>query len=120
MELVAIIVFLAVILLAMLNARIYNFIHGFVSFFGIAAILCFVAFLLNKFAPSAAVTAKYAEAIVYVNAFIVLPLVSIFDFFKLSFLTDLNQVTFYIVLMGVWIISSVISIALRRARRNRE
>lgn len=119
MNTVAIIVFVLVILFAMLNARIYNFLHGFFSLFGIATFVVFIWFALNKFGVMG-VNNKYFLAVSMVNSYIVEPLANIFRYFKLTFMSDLNEFTFYIITIGIWVISSVVSIMIRKIVRNRE
>lgn len=117
MELAMIIVFLSVIAIAFLSASIYNFIHGFITFFALGILLLFISFVGNK---AGANILKFNEAISYTTAYIVFPYQQILSYFKISFLTDSTEWSFYIIPIGIWIISFVIASILRKIRRRRQ
>lgn len=116
MQLTAIIILLVVVMLAFLNAKIYNFIYGFVSLIGLSFILAFIEFLEIKLDMN---PGKYSQAISYITNSVIVPYHEIFSYFKLTKLADPSEWLFYIFPIGVWLIVFIFSAIIRRIIKNR-
>lgn len=117
MGLVQIIVFISVILIALITAKIFNIIHGFITLVGLSVALYFIYFLMNK---AGHINADYEQAIAIVIGHLIVPYTYIIDFFKLHFMSNPYEWNFYIIPLGIWIISFVLAVFFRRiTHRNR-
>ncbi len=114
MTTVAIFVFIAVILLAVACAKLYNVVHGFITFFGVPTLLSFAGFIAGKSGMDPG--NGYYKAIEWTSKYMTNPLSEIFTYFGLNFMNDLDSFSFYVVIIGIWIISFVISVAIKIAK----
>lgn len=106
-----------VIFTGIINAKIYNIIHGFISIFGISSILGLIDFVIRRSGHTAE---AYSNAVAYtLNAF-ELPLLYLFKELKLTFMANEEKAGFYLVPIAVFIISFILASMLKRLRRNRD
>ena len=116
MQGVAVAVILVVFVVAFLNARIYNFIFGFISLIGISALLALISFIGFKADMN---TAKYDEAIQYVNWSVVTVYRDILSYFKMNKLADSGNWLFYVFPVGVFIIAFIISAFVKKLTKEK-
>lgn len=107
-------VVIGVVLFAAINAKIFNAIHGVFSFFGSAITLEFIYFVSND-----SFKEGYFKIIDSVDKYIIGFLTNAYSTFHLNFLADSNKWVFYIVGIGLWIISFIISFSIASGKRKR-
>ncbi|MCR5706623.1 MAG: hypothetical protein K6G48_07495 [Acholeplasmatales bacterium] len=106
-----------VIFAGIINAKIYNIIHGFISIFGIASILGLIDFVIRKSGHSAA---AYSNAVEYTITAFLKPLLYLFQELNLTFMANEEKAGFYLVPIAIFIISFILASMLKRLRRNKD
>lgn len=110
----AVVVF-AVVLFAMINAKIFNVIHGLITFFGSAVTLKLIWFVSNG-----SFQEKFGNAIDGVDKYIVGFLTNAYSSFHLpATLVNMEKWYFYIIGVGIWIISFILAAAMKSAKKRR-
>lgn len=109
------VVALAVLLFAMINAKIFNVIHGFITFFGTAICLKFIWFVSNgSFQES------FGNVIDGVDKYIVGFLTNSLSLFHIpSNIINTEKWYFYIIGIGIWIISFILAVAAKSAKKRK-
>lgn len=114
---IAAIVFAVVIIAALINTKMYNIIHGFLTLFGISSLLYLIYYVGTK--AGSAMT-SYANAIAYVvNAF-ELPLLELFTKLNLTFMASTSKPAFYLIPIAAFIISFILASMLRHIKKRRD
>ena len=107
MEIAAAIIFLLVIIFTMINARAFNPIHGVISFFGIAILLDLILYIFVK--ANLGIAETYSKLIKFVYYYIVGAFKNVCGTFHINFMTDDSKVVFFVVGIGIWVISYILS-----------
>lgn len=111
------IVLCLVLILGLIQAKIYNIIHGFISLFGMATILSFVSFIATKAGKS---LGSYGECIAYVESAFVAPMSDLFSALNLKFMSDTSVATFYLIPIAIFIVSFILASLLKRIMGHRD
>lgn len=118
MNIASVVVFILVLLISMLCARKYNFIHGFITYFALGILLYAFCFFAQKALGACKFVLNVQEVIAVTEVFVVGALQYILETFKLSKFFSKEYIMIFIPL-AIWIISWVLSIGLKKLR-NRE
>ncbi len=112
---IAVIILVLVILFGLINAKIYNIIHGFITIIGISQILALISFVGIKQGHN---LGNYNAYVLYViNAF-TLPLQTICTTLKLNINAD--KWPFYFIPIIVFVISFILASLIRKIKKSRE
>ncbi|MGL4949477.1 MAG: hypothetical protein ACRC5M_03760 [Anaeroplasmataceae bacterium] len=119
MEIAQIVIFLVVILLTVLAARRYNILNGFITFFGLCTTLLFVSYLRAEYSWAASIIpAQYNESIMWIQH-MYQPIIKTLEICRLDFIADLGSINHYIIIIGVMLVSWILSVIIRIARKTR-
>ncbi len=100
-----------VIILGLVQAKIYNIIHGVISIFGMSTILSFVSFIAKKAGKS---LGDYDECIKYTKSAFVDSMSDLFSTLNLKFMSDTSIATFYLIPIAIFIVSFILASLLKR------
>ncbi len=113
---ISVIILVLVVLFGLINAKIYNIIHGFLTIIGVTQILALISFVSIK---QGHMLVKYNAYVSYtINAF-TLPLQTLCTTLKLENI-NADKYTFYLIPIIVFVISFILASLLRKIRKSRE
>lgn len=113
----ATIVLAAVLFAGLINAKIYNILHGFITIIGVSSILALILYTGQK---SGSAMTEYQNAITYVVLAFEYPMLILFSTLKFTFMDSYSDVAFYLIPIAVFIVSFILASMLRRFRKNRD
>lgn len=113
----ATIVLAAVLFAGLINAKIYNILHGFITIIGVSSILALILYTGQK---SGSAMTEYQNAITYVELAFEYPMLILFSTLKFTFMDSYSDVAFYLIPIAVFIVSFILASMLRRFRKNRD
>lgn len=113
----ATIVLAAVLFAGLINAKIYNILHGFITIIGVSSILALILYTGQK---SGSAMTEYQNAITYVQLAFEYPMLILFSTLKFTFMDSYSDVAFYLIPIAVFIVSFILASMLRRFRKNRD
>ena len=113
----ATIVLAAVLFAGLINAKIYNILHGFITIIGVSSILALILYTGQK---SGSAMTEYQNAIAYVILAFEYPMLVLFNTLKFTFMDSYSDVAFYLIPIAVFIVSFILASMLRRFRKNRD
>ncbi len=115
-DIIAILILLLVIMIGLINAKIYNIFHGLFSIIGISQILALISFIGAKQGWN---LSKYNTYVVYVINSFTVPLQVAATALKIEFLSA-DKYQFYIIPILVFVISFILASLLRKLRKGRD